>query len=1053
MRKKSLLQRPVALALGLCLCLCLLLQSSLVSAATQPSCLAGAARHDCGYWDADSCESNNCCWTPTDAALSNSNLTAEQLRNPPRHMLGGTPWCYVKQSIVGGYKVVGVTPRGPEASSNQQPGWTLQLALYDGNGYFGSDVPSLAVDISFETRHRLRVKITDPGSQRWEIPEDILPLAPSNSTLHVGDASYTVSWTTQPFGFAVTRRSDGSVIFNSTSPMDPSGNAPLFNGLIFTDQYLELSTQLPNKPNMYGLGEKVTTLQLATDGKPITFWARDAATPPNENIYGSHPFYLEHRISSNGKSGDGVPVSTSHGIWLRNSNGMDVILMGGDAAIRNWARSSGRSDAPQSVEEWKKQQLAMSQTDEQRRRIEDASFGYLTYRVIGGVLDFFIYVGDDADSSSTPNGIVTEYQRSVGLPHMPPLWSLGFHQCRWGYPSLQAVEDVVAKYAEAGLPLDTMWTDIDYMNQYEDFTTDPVNYPTAALASFVEKLHANGQQYVVIIDPAISNRSGYSVYEQGLKQKVFIKKANGEVFIGRVWPGFTAFPTFYANNTQHWWTDNIVGFRNQVPVDGLWIDMNEPSNFCNGDCDHPSGITGAVETTDASRHQPRIVLHEDSVFDSKASRRISPRRKLSSGSSSSSSSSVSSFNPNDPPYRIDNAANGSPLNTLTLDMDTIHGDSGYIEYNVHNMYGLSESMATKVALESTMNTRSFVLSRSTFSGSGHHTGHWLGDNWSTWDSMAASIPGLLAMNMFGIPLVGADICGFNGDTTEELCARWMAMGAFYPFSRNHNAKDPLSQEPYLWPSVTQVSKKVLLARYSLIHVYNTLFYQVHVSGGTVARPLFFNFPHDVSTLSMGDSFMLGDSILITPVLQQGKADVWGYWPQLDSNGRHQLWYDYWTRTPFQPGNNGWADLQVDLTHIPVHIRGGAILPLQQPALTLAAQRFHPFNLIVAPDVTGRASGSLFMDDGRQMDPTHANLLTAFTYANGSLQYTVQSDAYVDAQKMYIDDINVLGVNAAPSQVLVNGAAVKFDYDASTKVLDVAALNLPINKPFTMTVKP
>jgi lysosomal alpha-glucosidase len=92
------------------------------------------------------------------------------------------------------------------------------------------------------------------------------------------------------------------------------------------------------------------------------------------------------------------------------------------------------------------------------------------------------------------------------------------------------------------------------------------------------------------------------------------------------------------------------------------------------------------------------------------------------------------------------------------------------------------SPATKNALESYLQQRSVVIGRSTFAGTGHNSAHWLGDNYSTFQAMYESIAGILTMNLFGIPLVGADICGFNGDTTEEICTRWIELGAFYPFA-------------------------------------------------------------------------------------------------------------------------------------------------------------------------------------------------------------------------------------------------------------------------------
>ncbi len=100
--------------------------------------------------------------------------------------------------------------------------------------------------------------------------------------------------------------------------------------------------------------------------------------------------------------------------------------------------------------------------------------------------------------------------------------SLGWHQCRWGYQNLSEVETVVEKYRQNNIPLDTMWTDIDYMNNYLDFSFDPVRFPTASVKAFVDKLHENGQQYVVITDPGIHNLSGYAPYDEGLRQDLCV---------------------------------------------------------------------------------------------------------------------------------------------------------------------------------------------------------------------------------------------------------------------------------------------------------------------------------------------------------------------------------------------------------------------------------------------------------------------------------------------------------------------------------------------------
>lgn len=136
-----------------------------------------------------------------------------------------------------------------------------------------------------------------------------------------------------------------------------------------------------------------------------------------------------------------------------------------------------------------------------------------------------------------------------------------------------------------------------------------------------------------------------------------------------------------------------------------------------------------------------------------------------------------------------------------------------------------------------------MLARSTFAGQGHYGAHWLGDNTATWDDLYYSIPGMMNFNMFGIPLAGADICGFNGNTTEELCTRWLELGAFYPWARDHSSIGTTPQEAYAFgTAVADIARDVLLVRYSLHPYYYTLFMAVATNGGTVVRSMLFEFP-------------------------------------------------------------------------------------------------------------------------------------------------------------------------------------------------------------------
>ena len=139
--------------------------------------------------------------------------------------------------------------------------------------------------------------------------------------------------------------------------------------------------------------------------------------------------------------------------------------------------------------------------------------------------------------------------------------------------------------------------------------------------------------------------------------------------------------------------------------------------------------------------------------------------------------------------------------------------------------------------------------------------------------MADSIVTMNNLAIFGLSMTGADICGFAKDTTEELCARWIQVGGFSPFSRDHNELGAKPQELYLWPSVAQSSVNVLSLRYRLLpHLYTLLYYASRF-GNTVHNGLWMHFPEDPVTLQIDAQYMWSKSILFTPVLTQGATSV------------------------------------------------------------------------------------------------------------------------------------------------------------------------------------
>uniref|UniRef100_A0AAQ5YWA8 Lysosomal alpha-glucosidase n=1 Tax=Amphiprion ocellaris TaxID=80972 RepID=A0AAQ5YWA8_AMPOC len=677
--------------------------------------------------------------------------------------------------------------------------------------------------------------------------------------------------------------------------------------LLFADQYLQMSTSLASSL-VSGLGEHYTSILLDLNWTSLTLWNRDMAPHADANLYGAHPFYIVQEE-------DGF----AHGVFLLNSNAIEVMLQPTPA---------------------------------------------LTWVSTGGILDLYVFLGPD------PQSVIRQYLHIIGYPMMPPYWSLGFHLCRWGYTTSKTTRRVAQSMHDANFPLDVQWNDLDYANKRRVFTFDPWRF--GDLPEIVDEFHQRGMKYILILDPGISSSSlpgTYPPFDDGLKRDVFIKNATGHVLIGKVWPGPTAFPDFTNPETRTWWEDCIRDFHSKVPVDGLWIDMNEPASFVQG------SVEGCPDSDlENPPYTPRVV--------------------------------------------------GGRLNSGTLCMSAQQKLSSH--YNLHNLYGLTEAYATHSALKNIRRKRPFVLSRSSYPSIGRFSGVWTGDVRSDWEQLRFSIPAVLQFGLFGVPLVGADVCGFGGDTTEELCIRWMQLGAFYPFMRNHNDKPNAPQEPYVFGQKAQAAMRTALnLRYSLLPFLYTLFHHTHTSADTVARPLFIEFPTDPNCQSIDKQFLWGSLLLISPVLEEGAVELAAYLPR-------GTWYIF-TRLvlfsflqgqPFYSGGQ-YLLLPAPLDIINIHVREGHIIPQQEPALTTTASRRNPFFLTVALSAGGWARGDLFWDDGESLDTFETQNYCYLIFIAGQVR---------NLDGLVLGGLQVFGVPSPPRFVLANGEKVgDFTYRTDTKV--------------------
>ncbi|KAF2452397.1 putative alpha-glucosidase [Lineolata rhizophorae] len=867
------------------------------------------------------------------------------------------------------------------------PGYTASNVVQSGSSFsadltlagdacnaYGDDIEELTLSVTYETDKRLHVLITDAAEEAYRVPTSVFP-RPESQDCSPEESDLEFDLVEDPFSFSVKRRHSGEVLFDSSV-------APL----VFEDQYLRLRTALPEDPNLYGLGEHADNFRLNTTNYTRTLWSRDSyGIPEGTNLYGNHPVYFDHR----GENG-------THGVFMLASNGMDVKI---------------------------------NRTEEEGQ--------YLEYNIIGGVLDLYYLAGD------SPSDVSREYAGVAGVPAMQSYWTLGFHNCRYGYRDFYAVAEAIYNYSAAGIPLETMWTDIDYMYERYVFTTDPERFPVPRMRDIVDYLHEHDQHYIVMVDPAVAYQD-YHTFNHGVDEDVFMKFDNGTIYKGVVWPGPSAFPDWFHPNTQGFWNLEFANFFDPatgIDIDGLWIDMNEAANFCPFPCLNPNETAeenGNPPERPFVRSQPRPIPGFPPEFQPGASDAppdstpyndpwLAPpgatgndppakhRRQLEIDLSAPLDTPVGIPGRDllAPPYRIGNEATYQDyggLSNMTIRTD-LHHYNGLAELDTHNLYGTMMSETSRGAmLERRPAVRPLVITRSTFAGIGHWVGKWLGDNLSTWEKYRQSIQGMLDFSaLYQVPMVGSDVCGFGNNATETLCARWAMLGAFYPFYRDHNQDNALPQEFYIWESVTEAAKKAIDVRYRLLDYFYTAMYDQSVDGSPSLLPMYFLYPGDANTFANALQFFYGPAMLVSPVTEENATSVEIYLPD-------DVFYDFYTHEVVQGAGASLNLTDVGFTDIPLHVRGGCVVPLRtESGMTTKEVRTKPFELLVAPGRDGVATGSLYLDDGDSI-VQDATSYVEFAFANGCL--TASGSFDYTAEGAEIAKFTVLGVEAGPSRVWV-----------------------------------
>uniref|UniRef100_A0A915ASA5 Galactose mutarotase N-terminal barrel domain-containing protein n=3 Tax=Parascaris univalens TaxID=6257 RepID=A0A915ASA5_PARUN len=633
----------------------------------------------------------------------------------------------------------------------------------------------------------------------------------------------------------------------------------------------------------------------------------------------------------------------------------------------------------------------------------------LVFRTIGGMLDLYFFPGP------TPEEVIQQYLALVGKPALPAYYALGFQLCRYGYKNLDHLKSVVEEVRNASIPLDVIYADIDYMDRYNDFS---VGEQWSGLNEYIKAIRKDGIRTFLIFDCGI--RADDDAFARALQrgaafiewervdqvprhiQDMYPKANNTKIMLAVVWPdGHTAFPDFYDEEgvTAAWWIEEFVKFhRESLQFDGIWIDMNEPAAFGTNE-ERPWYFDYADHPNITSLRCP--LTGTDSHYDS-------------------------------PPFKTFNVytyGDNAHLSTKTLCMLAMTARGKARLYDTKSLYGLAETVATFDALHASTGKRGAVISRSTFPSSGRYGGHWLGDNSATWEDLRTAVIGVQEFNMFGIPYVGSDICGFLGDSNEELCLRWHQLGAFHPFARNHNDRASKAHHPTVWPFVADATRNALHFRYYYLPYLYSLHFEASLYGGTVVRPVFFEFPEDEHTHDLSYQFLWGSSIMFLPVVYQGASVVDAYIP-------NAVWYSIRQSDYGNVIDSGMRTFDAPLHDmIPVLVRGGSIILRQEPSVSTFAARQHTFDLLIALDEKQQASGRFYWDEGEDIVTSFeqhsyfhwtANFSVIATHAVVKVVCKKGSAGGVAVPRL--DKIDILGYKNAriPNYVFVNGKRLFVD---------------------------
>ena len=818
-------------------------------------------------------------------------------------------------------------------------------------------IKKININLKIEYEKFVHVKITDSNNKnRWEVPSDIISNDYKyNLYKNINDKSSSssiynliLSNTTDIFSFEL--RDNNNNIFYTFSN----------DTFLFADRFINFESILTTD-YIFGFGERYHNIKL--DKGIYTIWPNDTGGIIQDDGKGGKNGYSHQPVA--------IHKTSVENIWLGfvflNSNNQDVI-----------------------IKDYNQEQGLIS----------------LQHKTIGGIIDYYIIV------DSSPEEVIKDIQKLLGSPFLPPYWAVGSHQSRHGFNNFNNFKDTYDNYIKYNIPVDTMWVDIDSMNNYQIFTVDETNFKE--LPEFIKSIQKeNHSHFIPIIDIGVGDNDEDKYSMLGKKLDCFIKSNyTKKNLIINVWPGDTLIPDFLNPNTTFLWQYGLKKYREEVNYDGIWFDMNEVASL---------------------NRNPKCIGEEAEICDKKDN----------------------FYYYKDLPYlpgydgkdRTNMAAGSLNENALLYGKD----ERKNAIYNTKPILSYMQIKMTYNFLKNKEKIRPFIISRSATFGTEKYCGYWLGDNHVTYDDMKNSLNSIFQFDIFGQPMNGDDISGFFGDSNPILCNRWHNLGAFYAFSRNHNSISNKNQYPWSFDNETILYniRKAVNYRYSLLrYIYSHLFASSLNEKVGFFNPVFFSYPNDEeSYIDIDEKAMVGDAFILIPIFDEDTSKnktiklppgKWNYYPE----GKILKNFE----------DERMVELSGELDIIHLYMRGGVIVPYQNTFDKYIQNSYHlrneALNLIINLDEDKKAKGVIFFDnDGINTIENKEYIRIDLNYENNILNVnTTVKDGF-----KYECQGNIIGVIELWGESNKRGCNITINTNLQIEPIEIEMIKDEINDKFTSNI--